>query len=305
MGKFWKDARNLCQDMFEDSNFTDVTLVCEEGKKFKAHKIILSSCSALLKDILVNNPHPSPILYFHNIKEEQMEILVRFIYTGEASVDQQDLDSLLDIAEKLKIKGLAGPEAINENRKSEENPGDFINIPKVDEMKYENDTNENTDNNTGTEPTIEAEQERTNIEFSVQIIDQQIIKNTTENGVKIEESSVEKENEITKSYDYHDEVDKYVQRIPCKICDHTSTNISNLNRHLRSRHGFEKKKIKRVNGKYPCDLCDYKATQSGNLTTHRQMKHEDVRFHCNFCDHDSGSISNLKSHIKRLHRGKE
>ena len=105
--QFWKDAKNLCQEMFEDTNFTDVTLVCGEGKQFKAHKVILSSCSSLFRNILINNSHPNPLVYFHDIKDEQMEILVKFIYTGETSVVQEDLDALLEVAEKLQIKGLA------------------------------------------------------------------------------------------------------------------------------------------------------------------------------------------------------
>merc|ERR1712133_92055 len=84
--------------IFEDTNFTDVTLVCGEGRKFKAHKVILSSCSSMFSNILINNPHPNPLVYFYDIKEEQMEILVKFIYTGETSVAQDDLDALLDVA---------------------------------------------------------------------------------------------------------------------------------------------------------------------------------------------------------------
>ena len=105
--KFVNEGRNLCQDLFEDTNFTDVTIVCGDARQFKAHRVILSSSSSLFKNILVQNSHPNPLLYFHNIEEKQMELLMKFIYTGETKVVEEDLDALLEVADKLKINGLA------------------------------------------------------------------------------------------------------------------------------------------------------------------------------------------------------
>ena len=47
------------------SNFTDVTLVSEDDQNFPAHKLVLSACSPVLGEILLNHPRPEPFIYFN------------------------------------------------------------------------------------------------------------------------------------------------------------------------------------------------------------------------------------------------
>ena len=73
------EAYNICWDKFKvstseafknlikDTDFTDVTLACEDGKQIKAHKVILSACSPFFKDILIQNPHTHPLIYLKGI----------------------------------------------------------------------------------------------------------------------------------------------------------------------------------------------------------------------------------------------
>ena len=44
------------------------------------------------------------------VKSEDMAAIVEFLYCGETSVPQDNLDSFLAIAEELKLKGLTGVE---------------------------------------------------------------------------------------------------------------------------------------------------------------------------------------------------
>ena len=311
--QFWKDAKNLCQDMFEDTNFTDVTLVCGEGKKFKAHKVILSSCSSLFKTILINNPNPNPLVYFHDIKEEQMENLVKFIYTGETSVVQEDLDALLEVAEKLQIKGLASSHRKDEDegyKKPEEKDNMFNQVvDKAIEDYAKNEAPPDTEKESRgaddfVEQFIESEQENNCNDDSidddqVEIIPEKNIMND-KNAVK-REVSLGIEEEIVDKKDQLSTFKGSAKKFYCTFCDHKSTTSSNLNTHMKSQHGFVKEKVMRTDAKFPCDKCDYRATQSGNLSSHKRMKHEGLRFPCNFCSHESGSTSNLKTHIKYRH----
>ena len=45
------------QGMFKHQDLTDITLICDDKKQLKAHKIILSSWSPVFKSIIA--PHPS------------------------------------------------------------------------------------------------------------------------------------------------------------------------------------------------------------------------------------------------------
>jgi len=312
--QFWKDAKNLCQDMFDDTEFTDVTLVSGEGKKFKAHKIILSSCSSLFKNILTNNPNPNPLVYFHDIKDEQMAIIVEFIYTGETSVAKEDLDDLLEVAEKLQIKGLASSHRKDENEGEQEVNGDIFHkvvdnaIEDYSKNEEQTETGQESrcENDTTEQLLIEGEQEKCSNEDSidddqVEIVPEKKMEND-KNAVKME-LSMRVAEDIAEKRDQLPTFKSSAKKFPCKFCDHKSTTSSNLNTHMKSQHGFVKEKIVRMDG-YPCDKCNYRATQSGNLSSHKKMKHEGLRFPCSFCSHESGSTSNLKTHFKHKHSDK-
>ena len=57
------------KELGEDGNFADVTLVSDDQVQTKAHKVVLSACSPVLKTLLVNNPHSHPLLYLRGIKQ--------------------------------------------------------------------------------------------------------------------------------------------------------------------------------------------------------------------------------------------
>ena len=92
----------------DGQEFADVTLVCDENKQVKAHKVVLSSCSEFFRNILVNNPHQHPLLYLTGISSHDLQALVDFAYLGETEVSQEHLESFLTVAKTFKIKGLIG-----------------------------------------------------------------------------------------------------------------------------------------------------------------------------------------------------
>ena len=92
----------------EDKEFADVTLASEDGQEIEAHKVILAASSPFFQDLLRRNKHPHPLIYMRGIKSENLLAIVDFLYNGEASVYQENLDSFLLIAEELKLKGLMG-----------------------------------------------------------------------------------------------------------------------------------------------------------------------------------------------------
>ena len=49
---FQENATSAFEAMREDSNFADVTLVCQDGQHIEAHKVVLSACSVFFRDLL-------------------------------------------------------------------------------------------------------------------------------------------------------------------------------------------------------------------------------------------------------------
>ena len=92
----------------KDSDFSDVTLVCEEDQQVEAHRIILSACSPFFSRVLKKNKQPNPIIYMRGVKAKDLVAIVDFIYHGEANIYQEDLDEFLALADQLQLKGLAG-----------------------------------------------------------------------------------------------------------------------------------------------------------------------------------------------------
>ena len=94
--------------MRNESNFSDVTLVCEENVEIEAHKIILSASSPFFNTVLKKNKHSHPMIYMRGLKAKDIVAIVDFMYQGEANIFQDDLDAFLAFADELQIKGLAG-----------------------------------------------------------------------------------------------------------------------------------------------------------------------------------------------------
>lgn len=114
----WNDFESNISEAFrelrEEKDFLDVTLVCE-NEQVQAHKVILSACSSFFRNILRRNIHQHPLVYLKGIKFSDLQSVLNFMYQGEVSVAQDELNSFLAVAEDLKVKGLTQNQS--ENRK--------------------------------------------------------------------------------------------------------------------------------------------------------------------------------------------
>ena len=108
----WNDFRENVNTAFKklrnDKEFTDVTLVCEDGQQIEAHKVILASSSPFFEKILQKSKHPHPLIFLRGFQSKDFSSILDFLYFGEANVYQEDLDSFLTIGKEIKIKGLTG-----------------------------------------------------------------------------------------------------------------------------------------------------------------------------------------------------
>ena len=93
-------------DLRGDEDFTDVTLVCEDGQQVGAHKVILVASSPFFKELLRKNKHSHPLVYMRGLKGPDLVSIMDFLYFGETNIVQENLESFLELAEELKLKGL-------------------------------------------------------------------------------------------------------------------------------------------------------------------------------------------------------
>ena len=105
---FQENIKSAFENLREDKDFKDVTLVCGDGQQVEAHKVILASSSPFFQKLLGRNKHHHPLLYMRGMKFDTLLAVLDFLYRGEANVFQEDLDSFLAIAEELQLRGLMG-----------------------------------------------------------------------------------------------------------------------------------------------------------------------------------------------------
>ncbi|MCL4120717.1 UNVERIFIED_CONTAM: hypothetical protein GTU68_020471, partial [Idotea baltica] len=67
--------------------YSDVTLACE-GKYFSVHKLVLSICSEYFEEILSRTKCQHPVIVLKDIKHNDLEALLNYMYAGEANVAQ-------------------------------------------------------------------------------------------------------------------------------------------------------------------------------------------------------------------------
>jgi len=102
--------------------YTDATLACD-GKFYEAHKIVLSTCSdyfSAMLDRIEKTNCKNPVIVLKDIRSEDLEALLDYMYLGEVNVRQSDLATLIKAAECLRVKGLAVPDDEPPPRKGKE-----------------------------------------------------------------------------------------------------------------------------------------------------------------------------------------
>ncbi|CAH0548584.1 unnamed protein product [Brassicogethes aeneus] len=102
------NMQNTFPTLLLREQYVDVTIVAE-GRTLKCHRMILSSCSPYFEEVLAGiSPMQHPVLFMKDIPFWILKCLLDFMYAGEVHIFQNKLQDLLNVAEILKIKGLAG-----------------------------------------------------------------------------------------------------------------------------------------------------------------------------------------------------
>ena len=231
----------------KDEEFSDVTLVCEDGQEIDAHKFVLASASSFFLNLLRRNKHPHPLIYMRGVKSEDLMSIVDFLYFGETNVFQERLVSFLAVAEELKIKGLT------ESQKPEELAAT---TPQKEPQPLPKTSNQ-------PEQTVNVSEPNRNQDNSV------------EGAVALHDSTVSADlhnlNEQIKSMMETGEQitvgnQRRVSRI-CKVCGKTGQD-ANIRHHIEENH------ILGVSHMLNCNLCGKTSTSRKALRLHMSYYHK-------------------------------
>ena len=88
----------------ETKELADVTLISNDQKQLFAHKVFLSAGSEVFRNILINSTHKHPVIHLTNIKHQELEAIIRFIYLGKTTFYQDKMNDFLSAAKNLQVK---------------------------------------------------------------------------------------------------------------------------------------------------------------------------------------------------------
>ena len=297
-------AEDICDKLDENflfSNFTDVTLVSDDGKYFRAHKIVLSTASPILKDILLLQFAQEPIIYFPSVQKESLKALLDYMYLGNASISFQNAEAFTELAIQMKLTGFvntaimtSAPENLMNNdifHQTDTIPGNggFEELIMNKEMgDFDIDQTER--------PTteIDCDDKKTfvrnkQIEVEKDTVETFLINSGTKRSARPSEiSSVSFIDLNRRNKSGH-------KLLQCMLCDY-----KNVKKKLEEHNSFKHE------GKgYKCDACDYKAESKHSVKEHKATKHEGKRYSCANaeCSYVAISKGQIRNHKRVVHEG--
>lgn len=108
LNKHFTDAFKRIIEIYAESKLCDVTLVCKNDIKIKAHRIILSSVSDYFRAMFTNNLSESfkTEIEMTNMDGNALKQLVNFIYSGTIDLNDSNIFSILNAASFLQLQSV-------------------------------------------------------------------------------------------------------------------------------------------------------------------------------------------------------
>ena len=268
-------------DMLGSDEFTDITLVTDDQKQMRAHRVILSACSQVFRNMMRTPtiyPHSQMVIFLRGIQHHEMEMVLKFMYQGEVSIRREEVNEFVNVAKSLGIKEFC----VEDEDKVEKDingthPSSYINL----KLEKEDELNECIQ-----------------VDSKTIIDDKENEKRSVDNNDNNENINLESDpnnsvihskpnNELIVSSKVGQDLLKY----SCDQCKVQFTHKGALKQHILVKHeGISNQ----------CSKCDYKASRKYLLDNHIESNHESVT--CDGCSKMFSGRRTLSDHIHKKHK---
>ena len=260
--QFDQNLKSSLSRMRDSAQLTDVTVLCEDGTRFAAHRLILAACSSFFKQIFITNDNSPAWIYLKGVESLMLRFMLEYVYVGEVEVPEQSLAKFLETAGELKIKGLA------------KYAGNSVRLDKEEAQ---------------TEPAWQSPEVKVETETTVDLPEQSFNDHELEEEEEEEEEPREMiiaEDEIQTSPPTNDgplfsaevnaELDKQIEEIlvkndgvwSCKVCGKFANHKSKLKQHVETHiDGFS----------HPCGICGKSYRSRNVLRMHLSRDHKNKK----------------------------
>jgi len=270
---FTSNLSSAFNELRDDEDFFDVTLLTEESE-IRCHKLILGACSPHFRHIIKRlSTVQNPAIYLRGVRHEDIKNILEFMYLGEVSVAQEDLDSFLSVAQDLCIKGLTQ----GDNNQSQPNPGpsqssrsssSSVQGPPPKRLKMTKNNGETAKNIPKQEPKMEYKPEP---EVIPEVIDDpddpQVLE---EYDDYYEDDSTPGPSDPGGDKDLEEDQGAGLAQLPdgrvtCLICGKTLSNVANGKRHYSTSH--------QPNQPARCKICKKLCKNKQSRDAHLRQSH--------------------------------
>jgi len=242
---FSNTAVSTIQNLVTDTEYTDVTLVSDDRRKIKAHKVILASASQFFREILPEISSHNPVLFLKGIEHSELLAIIRFVYVGTTEVAQDNLDKFMKAAQDLQIEGLQEKKS---NKDSMEYPDQYGDIKNISDFEVGNDYKKN-------ENGLALYQETD--EYSTDNWGQA----TVDEYHSLDRYNTKGSNNQSR----YKEGSHMGVRFKCDQCEREFSRKDTLQNHVKSKHEGKR---------YSCDKCGSEFGSPTSLCNHRARMHK-------------------------------
>ena len=315
-------AQTTLDQLRQDKDFTDVTLVTSDDRQIEAHKVILGSYSSFFSNIFLQTLHQKPILYMHKVDPNRLLLLLEFLYKGEVKVEEDELEMFFELGKIFKIQGLEERDGFNIKVTKDE---DIETTQKYDTFTIKETCSEsikdfktlclneqsslnkeiiscqNCDFQSGNDSDMQNHNTALHEDNETALLgfDSDDIP-LLEIDKKYVDIEVKESNELTTMYLQSDATQmlekasgKVGNIIPskyiCEWCEFRTSSKISMKDHRDCEH----------NGKFKCRKCNLPFLNFTTFVKHKYTKHS--AGHCGKCDFEAKNRSQLKKHISTKH----
>ena len=261
----WRLHMNNFKDVIKDLQKTeclsDVTLVCNDDTKIKAHKFVLIGSSSVLRTMLLESSQRETVVYLRGVDRRELEWLLEFMYLGQTQVPQTKLQSFIELAKDLKMKGIHN----EDDEKTAKNVEDIVFEQTLPINNHEMACEERSmDKQIEKEATHDIQEEKRE---KIEIPD---LENSQQSKLGDRFPLFQCDYCNYQSFNkqclkLHIEREHEGVRYPCDICSYQSKSKLNLRDHKASKH--------KIDPIFRCTLCDYCTNHTTGWISHAKRKH--------------------------------
>ena len=257
---FSDHLKEMMQNLMQSTDTADVTLVCQDKIKVKAHKFVLSSCSPFFRSIISDSQQKETIIYLKGLFGQEVRSILQFMYLGQTTSYEEGINDFISAAKSLEIEGIDSYTNVNEGQI---------------ENKFNPSYAEKKDD--------QVHKEFVCVQGDIEQLDGGYIFKRDPVGI---ESAEEESKQIDTNYKFQNDQyscnkchKKYTHqgtlrnhritaheniKYPCSYCNKTFTRTYSLNIHIKSVH---------EDTEYPCDLCNAIFSGPKALRRHKKCNH--------------------------------